>query len=257
MFRALLLTACLCSIPSVATAQGDGAESQGTLDVREYPEGSIPALQGGYLVMPSNPAPRPLVVLSHGRWNLADDLKVMAHQLAEMGLTVFLRDVQPTAPSNLTPLKAAVDYLIDQPYVDREKLGLVGFCAGGYASLYFAATMDIPLTLVVSFYGPFSVPERIQQRFEHHIPPLFDFIDRITVPVQAHYGTADHVIPISDPQRLESDLLSRGREAKLFLYEGAEHGFCDHTHGNFNSEACDLAFERLKGFLKEKLLEPR
>jgi hypothetical protein len=40
----------------------------------------------------------------------------------------------------------------------------------------------------------------------------FDFTGRISVPVQAHYRTADSYIPTSHPRRLERGFRSNGQE---------------------------------------------
>ena len=244
----MTIAAILCLCTAEADAQETDADN-GIIEVSLVD--SFAELEGGYLVRPDAPGRRALVILSHGRWDLAEDLRELADRLARRGYAVLLRRPMTTSmrPDDLRDLRHSLVRLSSAPWVDPRRIALVGFCGGGYQSLLLASEADVDLAAVASFYGPLDFPDRFQPEQGTPFSDLFDSIGRIRAPVQGHYGDQDAIIPASDVLRLTRTMDERDREAEIFMYDGAEHGFCDRTHGHYDESACRVAIDRLFEFL--------
>ena len=137
----------------------------------------------------------------------------------------------------LDDIQAGASYLRAQTFVRPGGMGIVGFCFGGrLAMLYGARSREIDA--VVAFHpGVMKTTE----------------IKRLQVPVQIHHGTADQSVAATESEKLEQTLKAQGTPAKLFLYEGANHGFLAYTRPFYKPEAATLAWTRSTQFLHQYL----
>jgi pimeloyl-ACP methyl ester carboxylesterase len=121
----------------------------GGVDVRDV---RIPMQDGGELAAhlyvppgatPETPAPAVLAV--HGYINSRETQSGFAIELARRGYVVLAPDQPGHGFSDGTALSAgfggptALGWLIEQPFVDRENVGLEGHSMGGWASVAAAA----------------------------------------------------------------------------------------------------------------------
>lgn len=194
--------------------------------------------------------PLPLVIISHGRTDLSQDLRVLAHRLKHRGYAVLVRS--PVSPMSVQTTSAsfelAIAYMTGRPWVDAARVGLVGFGGGDYQSLLLAAGAGDAVDAVASFCGPLTFPERFQPDEGKPFLDLFEVLSGVRAAVQGHYGDSDSIIPTVDALRLEEALRARGRQVEVFVYKGAGHGFCDQTHGHYDEDAYGRATERLFAF---------
>ena len=113
-------------------------------------------------------------------------------------------------------------------------VGVIGFCYGGFMS-WLTATRGEQLAVrpdcCVGFYpgGIGSVAT-----------------EDPSCPVLLHFGADDTHI---GPEQIEA-VRSAHPEVEIFLYEGAEHGFCCDARSAFNPSKASLAKERTLAFLK-------
>jgi len=137
----------------------------------------------------------------------------------------------------LDDIQAGASYLRAQTFVAPGGMGIVGFCFGGrLAMLYGARSREIDA--VVAFHpGVMKANE----------------IKRLKVPVQIHHGTADESVAAAESQKLEKTLKEQGKQAQLFLYENANHGFLAYTRPFYKPEAATLAWARATEFLHKHL----
>jgi carboxymethylenebutenolidase len=84
-------------------------------------------------------------------------------------------------------------------------------------------------------------------------PPMLDYIQRVKVPVQFHYGMNDGLIPNEDLVKLGEKINATGRKPEIYIYEGAQHGFADMTDDTSHAEHAALAEKRWKKFLRKHL----
>ena len=129
---------------------------------------------------------------------------------------------------------AAFEHLKTHPECSG-KVGVVGFCFGGWISNMMAVKVP-DLAAAVPFYGG---------------QPKED-IDKINAPLLLHFGELDKRVNEGWPA-YESELKEHGKEYKAFIYKNANHGFHNDTTPRYDREAATLAWERTIDFFKENL----
>lgn len=110
------------------------------------------------------------------------------------------------------------------------KVGLVGYCWGGYIAWMAAARLE-GLACAVPYYGG-GMLEAINEQPK--------------CPVMAHFGRKDTHIPVAGVEKLQA----AHPAAKVFLYD-AGHGFNCDERGSFDADAARLARERSIAFLHQ------
>jgi len=115
------------------------------------------------------------------------------------------------------------------------KVGVVGFCFGGWISNMMAVKVS-DLGAAVPFYGG---------------QPKED-IDKINAPLLLHFGELDKRVNAGWPA-YEAALKEHGKEYTAHMYENANHGFHNDTTPRYDREAAELAWKRTIDFFTEKL----
>jgi carboxymethylenebutenolidase len=129
---------------------------------------------------------------------------------------------------------AAFEHLKTHPECSG-KVGVVGFCFGGWISNMMAVKVP-DLAAAVPFYGG---------------QPKED-IDKINAPLLLHFGGLDKRVNEGWPA-YEAALKEHGKEYKAYIYDNANHGFHNDTTPRYDREAAKLAWERTIDFFKENL----
>jgi len=130
---------------------------------------------------------------------------------------------------------AAFEYLKTHPECTG-KVGVVGFCFGGWISNMIAVKVP-DLAAAVPFYGG---------------QPPADLVTQIKAPLMLHFGELDTRVNEGWPA-YEAALKENGKEYQAFMYPNANHGFHNDTTGRYDEEAAKLAWERTIEFFREKL----
>lgn len=112
------------------------------------------------------------------------------------------------------------------------KVGLIGYCFGGYVAWISACGLD-SLACSISCYGG-GVAGRAAD-------------DKPRCPVQFHLGDKDHAIPMGDVQKIRD----AHPEIPTFVYDDAAHGFCCDDRDVYNEGACNRAHERALAMFAE------
>jgi len=113
------------------------------------------------------------------------------------------------------------------------KVAVLGYCWGG-AIAWRAATHLDGLSAAVSYYGG----------------GIGGFIDEVPrCPVQCHFGEKDHVIPLTDVDRLKQ---AHPQSVEVYVYP-AGHGFNCDERGSFDAESAATARARVLAFLQRHL----
>jgi len=116
------------------------------------------------------------------------------------------------------------------------KVGIVGFCFGGWIANMVAVKMP-ELGAAVPFYG--RQPEAADAA-------------KIKAPLLIHYGGLDQRVNEGWPAYEEALKANHVRYAVHF-YEGANHGFHNDTTPRYDEAAAKLAWERTLAFFNENL----
>lgn len=129
---------------------------------------------------------------------------------------------------------AAYDYLKSHKDCNG-KIGVVGFCFGGWISNMMAVRVP-KLNAAVPFYGG---------------QPTED-IDKINAPLMLHYAGLDDRVNAGWPA-YEEALKKFGKDYEAYIYPNVNHGFHNTTTPRYNKEAAELAWGRTTDFFKDKL----
>ncbi len=221
----------------------------------------------GTLYRPDGNGFFPAVIVLHGCGGVDYNHRKWAEQLVEWGYVALIVDsFSPRGvdkvcgnPYRVSPIERALDaygaadYLKQQPYIDRDNIGLLGFSHGGFTGMraiqknfVYAAKMEaMPFKAGVLFY------------------PWCDSIqDQVDIPTLIMIGSKDDWTPaarcVETKKKLSNpDLLD------LIVFEGAYHGF-DRPIGNktylghhivHNPDATKIAKDRTKHFLDDHLFK--
>ncbi|MGB5386682.1 MAG: dienelactone hydrolase family protein [Eudoraea sp.] len=115
------------------------------------------------------------------------------------------------------------------------KIGVVGFCFGGWISNMMA--VKVPgLSAAVPFYGG---------------QPKED-IDKINAPLMLQYAGLDTRVNEGWPA-YEEALKSNNKEYEAYIYPDVNHGFHNTTTPRYDKEAAELAWKRTIDFFNKNL----
>ena len=117
---------------------------------------------------------------------------------------------------------------------DIGKVGITGFCMGGTVAFLGATRLD-GFAAASGFYGG---------KIDAYAG------EKPRCPVQLHYGSEDHGIPMDNVERVRA---ARGEDCEIFVYEGAGHGFHCDQRASFHPEASKIAWQRTMDFFAQHI----
>ena len=176
--------------------------------------------------------PHPAVIVVHEAMGLNDDIRRIASVFADHGYVALAPDLvgagfKPLCVARFfqgigkvgtgapyREMAAFQDWLERQPYVDGDRVGMAGFCAGGGFAMLYAARGGRNLRAIAPFYGALPADESI-------IPDL--------CPTVASYGGRDAVLGGNGP-KLQAALDAAGIPGDVKTYPDAGHSFMN-RHG--------------------------
>lgn len=173
---------------------------------------------------PSHSGNSPAVILLHGSGGPLHGLDPFAGQAANFGVHVFvLHYFESTghnwvAPSQIEPnflfwletLKNAVSFVANQPRVDAERIGLLGFSLGAFLALALA-TRDSRIAAVAELFG--GLPEPFTE-FAGNLPPILIL-----------HGAMDTTVPVEKAHELERTLQRYKIPYQIKIYPDQGHVF--------------------------------
>lgn len=208
----------------------------------------------GFLAMPSNgTAPHPGLLVIQEWWGMNDHIKDITKRLANEGfaaLAVDMYDGKVTKDPKeaqatmmamdkavaVEKLNGAVSYLQGNPAVG--KVGVIGFCMGGFFSLTLACR-NKEIKAAAPFYGM--------------IPPN-ELLEKMSVPTLYFYGEKDGHIPGTEIDRLEQAMKNTGNPGGAVRYADSDHAFFNDTRKEvYNPKDAADAWTKALAFLKKNL----
>ena len=130
---------------------------------------------------------------------------------------------------------AAYNYLKGHPDCNG-KVGVVGFCFGGWISNMMAVRIP-DLSAAVPFYGG---------------QPVAEDVPRIHAPLLLHYAGLDTRVNEGWPA-YEKALKENNKEYTAYVYPDVNHGFHNDSTPRYDKPAAELAWQRTVDFFKAKL----
>lgn len=210
-----------------------------------------------FVAQPDDDAKHPGMVLIQEWYGIEPHIMDLAQKLAEQGFVVAVPDLYhgkvATEPNDAmrmimlisdnvdkaaNEIIGALDTVKNMSNVEPKKLGLMGFCIGGFMA-YTVASRSTDLGAVVAFYGA-------------GYDPTPEDVQKVNAPVLAIYGSQDESIPQEQIQKIESMYKEAGKDITVKVYD-AGHAFINPVHGDGNEQAASQAWPLAVNFLKDKL----
>ena len=218
-----------------------------------FPAGPRQAM--GYLASSEDGGPRPGLLVLQEFWGLNDHIRDVTTRFAAEGFVALAPDMydgKVTADATearqlmmaldhaagLEKLKGAIECLKANAQVAGEKIGVVGFCMGGFLALNLACN-SADVHAVAALYG------RI---------PSDSVLENLTAAVLYIFGQQDHHLPEADVDRLEHFIARTGRTGSVMRYPQADHAFFNDTRKEVYREAdAKDAWIKVLAFLRTHL----
>ena len=226
----------LCSTASYPSPEG-GGEIKGLLSVPVESKKPLP----GIVVVHENRGLNPYIEDVGRRAALAGFISLAPDALSPLGGYPGNDDDgralqrQRDRDEMLEDFIAAFEFLKKHPDCTG-KVGVVGFCFGGWISNMMAVRIP-DLAAAVPFYGG---------------QPPSDVVSRIQAPLLLHYAGLDKRVNEGWPA-YEEALKRHGKEYKAYVYPEVNHGFHNDSTPRYDKAAAELAWERTVAFFNEKL----
>src|SRR5438067_579622 len=224
-----------------------------------------------YLARPAGDGPFPGVLMCYELWGLLDvpgggpHMRDVAARFAREGYVAIVPDYyatrgqQPTMEGGTITggppddeadrdLCEAVRWLQRQPYVQADRIGVIGWCGGGRHALFLAARCP-ELRAAASFYGR-PVNWALNER--QPASPI-DLVPQMHCPVFGAYGEADQAIPIDTVRRLEAELNQHGIPNEIHIYPGSGHAFMNDERDSYQEAAVVDSWRRTLDFFAQHL----
>ena len=198
--------------------------------------------------------PQPAVVVLSENRGLTDHIRDVTRRVAKngyVGLGIDLLSRQggtrkfpddqaktqayaKTIPEQrLQDIRTGIEYLQKQTFVQPDRIGAVGFCAGG-GNVYASVFQGLPLQAGVAFYGGLPNP----------VPPA----DKIRAAVLGIFSENDRNQAVRIPELVNS-LVAAHVSFDIQLYKGTNHGFHNDTSPIYDPvAACDAWGKTLAWF---------
>ncbi|MHA7102036.1 dienelactone hydrolase family protein [Roseivirga pacifica] len=214
-----------------------GGEIKGLFSLPEGKDGKLPAI----VVVHENRGLNPYIEDVGRRCAVAGFMSLAPDALTPLGGYPGNDDEGRTMQRKrdrnemLEDFMAAFEYLKNHPR-SNGKVGVVGFCFGGWISNMMAVNLP-SLAASVPFYGG---------------QPSEEETAKIKAPLMLQYAGLDTRVNAGWPD-YEAALKKHGKAYEAFIYPDVNHGFHNNTTPRYDEAAATLAWERTIGFFEKHL----
>jgi dipeptidyl aminopeptidase/acylaminoacyl peptidase len=219
----------------------------------------------GILIKPHdfNPSKKyPLLVVIHGgptgvdRPSIAPDRSYPVEQFAAKGAVILRPNYRGSAGygekfralnvrnlglGDADDVISGVDFLISKGYIDRDRVGSMGWSQGGYISAFLTTYSDrfkaVSVGAGISDWMTYYVNTDIHPFTRNYLkatpwedPEIYrktspiSYINQAKTPTLIQHGELDKRVPIPNGYELYQGLKDKGVPAKMIVYKGFGHG---------------------------------
>ena len=208
----------------------------------------------GYLVRPEGEGLLPGVVVIHEAYGLNENIKGVTRRFANSGYMALAVDLfsgrnaaicmfrlisgslfNSLNHEGIRDLRASLIYLREQPGLDTERVGAIGFCMGGGLAIAWACT-DNRLKAIAPFYAANPRPLKAVERL---------------CPVVGSYPDKDFTTAAGKKLDIELDHYNIAHDIKI--YQGTKHSFFNDKGRAYNAAASEDAWARIQAFFGEHI----
>ena len=224
----------------------------------------------GYLTKPTGSDRHPAVVVIQEIWGVNSHIQYVTDRLPTQGyvglapamfhregpMTIGLHEEMDTAVGwmrNCTDagvvadVQAAVDYLKAQPFVQPDRIGIVGFCYGGRVS-YLAACNVSDLKASVVYYGG-----GILAPLGGDGPSPLDQSSKIGAPMLGLFGEDDQNPSPENVADITAELTKHNKVHEFHSYPGCGHGFHCNARSSYRPESARDAWAKTMAWFDQHL----
>lgn len=145
----------------------------------------------------------------------------------------------------MNDLQGAVFWLSGQPFVNRSKMAITGFCWGG-AVVWLACSRFREFRAGAAWYGRLSRPAAGQFLAEPDRRWPLEEAGYLKAPVLGLYAGKDQGIPLSDVEAMRERLREyRKAGSDIVVYPQAQHGFHADYRASYDAEAAEDGWRRM------------
>lgn len=196
---------------------------------------------GGIVVVHENRGLNPYIEDVARRAALAGFIALAPDALSPLGGYPGNDDAGRELQSKRSKEEMLEDFIAAYYYLKNQKdcngkVGVVGFCFGGWISNMMAVRIP-ELAAAVPFYGG---------------QPANEDVPKIKAPLLLHYAGLDTNVNKGWPA-YEAALKENKKEYTAYIYPEVNHGFHNDTTPRFDKAAAELAWQRSIDFFKKKL----
>ena len=221
-----------------------------------------------YVSLPEGSGPFPAVVVSQHGGGVDQFIRDMSDRLAAEGyvaaapnlfhritddmLTDGSRRIQHLSdPDIVDDIDATVEFLRNHSGVQREAIGITGFCMGGRVAWLGACTNPNFKAAAPYYGGNIMVP------WGKATEAPYELTSAIKCPVLFHFGEIDENPSQTDMRKLDDELTRLGIGHQFYTYPGADHAFMDYTAARYQKDASDVSWPRTLNFFAQHLQAAR
>jgi carboxymethylenebutenolidase len=208
----------------------------------------------GFLARPEGTGPFPGAVVIHEAYGLNDNMRDIARRFANEGYAALSADLfagrnaavcmarfiggmlfNSLEHGGIKDLKASLTYLAAQSFVDKDRLGAIGFCMGGSFAIAWSCT-DQRLKAIAPYYAMNPRPLEAVARL---------------CPVVGSYPEKDFTA--NSGRKLDVTLDSYNIPHDIKIYPGVAHSFFNDKGNRYDAAAAQDSWQRVLAFFKEKI----
>jgi len=224
-----------------------------------FPTGAGDAM--GFLAWSEDTAALPGLIVLQEFWGLNEHIKDVTERLASEGFAALAPDMydgrvttDPTEArqwlmaldpaEGLQKMNGAVEHLKSTANVDKEKIGVIGFCMGGRLTYLAAAHHANDVKAAVPYYGggiTMGNPSPLSRTGE------------IKCPMYLFFGAKDQLIPMDQVGQINTELTTKKVPFQMKIYPEAGHGFFCDERGSYHEASAKDAWEKTKSFFAQHL----
>jgi len=180
------------------------------------------------------------------------------NQLAQTQDFALIQKIVGTAKNEqvMADVGATLTWLENQPFVDRKRLAITGFCWGG-AVVWMACARFPELKAGAAWYGRLSHPPATGFMGDDVRQWPLEIVTQLQAPVIGFYGGKDQGIPLTDVELMRGALKAAGKtDSQLIIYPEAQHGFNADYRSSYNEAAAKDAWPRMLAHFAANHAEP-
>jgi carboxymethylenebutenolidase len=220
-----------------------------------------------YASVPSGSGPFPAVVVAQHGGGVDTFIKSICDRLAQAGYAavapeLYHRITEDMVKSSgktrrellndaeiIADVNATVDWLRGHKAIDRERIGITGFCMGGRVT-WLAAATNPHFKAAAPYYGGNIM--QVWGKSDTNKTP-FQLANGIKCPILFHFGEQDQNPSQEDMRKYDAELTRLKKTHQFYTYPGANHAFMDHTAQRYVKSADDASWPRTLDFFATHL----